>query len=416
MERSFLSHLQCSRCRATWPADRPNGVCPKCDAPLFARYDLEGIADSLSKEDLCGREATLWRYREFLPTVADEHIVSLGEGFTPLVQAARLGKTIGLDRLWLKDESRMPTGTFKDRGLAVAVSRAKELGIEKVAIPSAGNAAASLAAYGARAGLEVYVFMPEDAPWMNKLECFLRGAKVFLVKGLIGEAGQVVRRGREALGWFDLSTLREPYRVEGKKTMGLELAEQFGWELPDVILYPTGGGTGLIGLWKAFAELEEIGWISSKRPRMIVVQAEGCAPIVKAYQEGQEEAGPWESPATIAAGIRVPKAIGDFLILQVLRESGGTAIAVSDEEILEALELLAHQEGLMACPEGAATVAAARRLRAKGLIEADECVVAFNTGTGLKYPEALELPELPLLDPAGDPLAALHEDGRISGR
>jgi len=370
----------------------------------------------LSKEDLCGREATLWRYREFLPTVADEHIVSLGEGFTPLVQAARLGKTIGLDRLWLKDESRMPTGTFKDRGLAVAVSRAKELGIEKVAIPSAGNAAASLAAYGARAGLEVYVFMPEDAPWMNILECFLRGAKVFLVKGLIGEAGQVVRRGREALGWFDLSTLREPYRVEGKKTMGLELAEQFGWELPDVILYPTGGGTGLIGLWKAFAELEEIGWISSKRPRMIVVQAEGCAPIVKAYQEGQEEAGPWESPATIAAGIRVPKAIGDFLILKIIRESGGTAIAVSDEEILEALELLAHQEGLMACPEGAATVAAARRLRAKGLIEADECVVAFNTGTGLKYPEALELPELPLLDPAGDPLAALHEDGRISGR
>jgi threonine synthase len=411
MRQTFLFHLECSRCGATYPADRPQTICPTCGKPLLARYDLQGIAATLAKEELAGREATIWRYREFLPVTADEHVISLGEGFTPLIRATNLGRAIGIRKLWIKDESRMPTGTFKDRGLAVAVSKAKEFGLTRVAIPSAGNAAASLAAYGARAGLEVFVFMPEDAPWMNKLECFLRGARVFLVKGLIGEAGQVVRRGREALGWFDMSTLKEPYRVEGKKTMGLELAEQLGWELPDVILYPTGGGTGLIGMWKAFAELEEIGWISSERPRMIAVQAEGCAPIVRAYHEGKEAAEPWEQPKTIAAGIRVPNAIGDFLILQVIRESGGTAIAASDEEILGAMELLAHHEGIMACPEGAATLAAARKLREQGLIEADERVVAFNTGTGLKYPEALELPELPLLDPTGDLLAALHEDG-----
>jgi len=407
MKLSFLSHLECSRCGATYPIDGPQTVCPKCGKPLFARYDLEGISRALTKGDLAGRGTSIWRYREFLPIAEEEHIVSLGEGFTPLIQAANLGEAIGLGDLWVKDESRMPTGTFKDRGLAVAVSKAQEFGITRIAIPSAGNAAAAMAAYGARAGLEAFVFMPQDAPRMNKLECFLRGAKVFLIKGLIGEAGKVVLQGREELGWFDMSTLKEPYRVEGKKTMGLELAEQFGWELPDVIIYPTGGGTGLIGMWKAFAELEELGWIPSPRPRMIAVQAEGCAPIVRAYREGRAEAEPWEAPATIAAGIRVPAAIGDFLSLQVIRESKGTAITVSDGEILEAMELLARHEGLMACPEGAATIAAARKLRKQGELGEAERVVAFNTGTGLKYPQLTQLPDLPILDPSGDVVAAL---------
>jgi threonine synthase len=325
-------------------------------------------------------------------------MVSLGEGWTPLTLVRRLGKAIGLPDLWVKDEGVIPTGSFKARGLAMAVSKAKELGVKRLALPSAGNAAGSGAAYAARAGIECYVFMPVDAPKVNVVECQVVGAKVILVNGLITDCGKLASDGAKEMGWFPLTTLKEPYRVEGKKTMGIEVAEQMDWELPDVIVYPTGGGTGIIGMWKAFDELEHIGWIGSKRPRMVSVQSTGCAPIPKAFEEGREESTFWEGANTIAAGLRVPKALGDFLILRAVRESRGSALAVSDGEIMEAIGAIARNEGLFACPEGAATLAALRRLIDDGSIDRDERVVLFNTGSGLKYTDLFEV-DAPIVDP-----------------
>jgi len=387
---SLLIHLRCSKCGAVYDADRVQGVCPRCGKPLLAIYDLEGASSLLDRAALRGRPPSLWRYRELLPVRDDRHIVSLGEGWTPLLRAERLGGRLGLRDLWIKDEGLNPTGTFKARGLSVAVSRALELGVRRLAIPSAGNAAAALAAYGAKAGLEVHVYMPRDAPRVNIVEAMAYGADVTLVDGLITDAARLLEETAKRRGWMVVSTLKEPYRLEGKKTMGYELAEQMDWRLPDVIVYPTGGGTGLIGMWKGFEELEALGWIPEHRPRMVSVQASGCAPIVKAFKEGREESEPWPEAETIASGLRVPKALGDFLILRVLRESRGTAVAVSDDEILNAMRLMAKLEGVFPCPEGAATLAGLRHLIDEGWIDPDEHIVLFNTGTGLKYTHLLE--------------------------
>jgi threonine synthase len=327
----------------------------------------------------------MWRYQEFLPAPSAEAIVTLGEGFTPLLPARRLGAELGLKKLWIKDESINPTGSFKARGLSVAVTMARLFGAEKLAIPSAGNAAGALAAYAAQAGLEAHIFMPRDVPPANRIECEATGAKVTLVDGLITDCGRIVAERRSAEGWFDVSTLKEPYRLEGKKTLGLEVAEQLEWRLPDVIIYPTGGGTGLVGMWKAFQEMEQLGWIGPKRPRMVSVQASGCAPIVKAFQENRAQAEEWRGAATLAAGLRVPKAIGDFLILQILRQSCGTAVAVSDEEMLRDLHWIGQREGLFVSPEGAATLSALKILLASSFVQADDEVVLFNTGSGMKY-------------------------------
>lgn len=385
---SFLTHLQCSRCGAHYPADRLQTVCPEDGRPLLPRYDLAAVAAAVRPRDLAGREASLWRYREFLPVGDDRHVVTMGEGWTPLLPCPRLGAELGLRHVWCKDEGQMPTGSFKARGLAMAVSRARELGAASLAIPSAGNAGGALALYASRAGLEAHVFMPADVPLANRAECEAAGARVTLVDGLITDCARMVREGALAHGWFDVSTLKEPYRVEGKKTMGFELAEQFGWELPDVILYPTGGGTGLVGMWKAFAELEAVGWIDARRPRMVAVQAEGCAPIARAFHAGEEYAAPWEGAATFAAGIRVPAAVADFAMLRLLRDSHGTAVTVSDAEIRAAMAEMARAEGIFPCPEGAATLAALRSLRSSGWLRPEERVVLFNTGTGYKYLEA----------------------------
>lgn len=333
----------------------------------------------------------MWRYWELLPIVEKKNAVTLGEGWTPLTNTPRLGEKIGLPDLWVKDEGIIPTGTFKARGLSMAISKAKELGIKRVALPSAGNAAGAMAAYGARAGMEVYVFMPKDAPKVNMIECQIVGAKVTLVDGLISDAGKLVKGGMDEMMWFNVATLGEPYRVEGKKTMGIEVAEQFDWTLPDVIIYPTGGGTGIIGMWKVFDELEEMGWIGPQRPRMISVQAEGCAPIVKAYEEGADVSTFFENAKTKAAGLRVPKALGDFLVLNAARESGGKCIAVSDEELMEDVGLMSRSEGLFPCPEGAATLSALKRLIADGDVDDDERVVLFNTGSGLKYTDLFDV-------------------------
>lgn len=356
-----------------------------CGKPLLVKYDLARAVHTLTHAALAGRAPNLWRYREVLPVDRDENIITLGEGFTPLLKAERLGRALGLTQLYIKDEAFNPTASFKARGMAVAVSMAKALGVTKLAVPSAGNAAGALAAYAARAGLEAYIFMPRDAPRANLIEAQLCGAHVELVDGVITDCAQRLAEGRDQHGYFDVSTLKEPYRVEGKKTMGYELAEQMSWQLPDLIIYPTGGGTGLIGLWKAFDEMEAMGWIDSRRPRMVTVQASGCAPIVRAFEAGKTEADEFPHPETIAAGLRVPRAIGDFLMLEILRRSGGTAIAVSDAEILDAVRELAETEGLFASPEGAAGVPALRRLRAEQNIDEDERVVLFNTASGLKY-------------------------------
>lgn len=385
---SYLTHLECTRCGKHYSAEVLQTTCPDDGKPLYPRYDYASIAAAVTKDRIARRPPDLWRYREFLPVQEERNIVTLGEGMTPLLRTHRLGERLGLSRLWVKDESQMPTGSFKARGMSVAVSRAVELGVKRVAVPSAGNAGGALAAYAARAGIEAYVFMPRDVPQANQIEVQTAGARGYLVEGLITDCAALVREGGQAMGWFDMSTLKEPYRVEGKKTMGFEVAEQLQWGLPDVIIYPTGGGTGLVGMWKAFDELEHVGWLSGKRPRMVCVQAERCAPIVKAHEEGKAEADAWSNAATVAAGIRVPAAVGDFLILQVLRESRGTAIAVSDQELLEGVELLARTEGLFACPEGGATVAGLRRLVERGWIAKDERVVLFNTGSGFKYLEA----------------------------
>ena len=394
---SQFTHLECSKCGHKHDADKVQTVCTECGKPLFARYDLEAVKGAVSPKDFVGRDASMWRYWELLPVKDEANKVSLGEGWTPLTQVERLGKSIGLPDLWIKDEGIIPTGTFKARGLAMAVSKAKELGIEKLALPSAGNAAGAMTAYGARAGMESYVFMPVDAPDVNKIECQVVGAKVVLVNGLITDAGKMVADGVPEMGWFPLSTLKEPYRVEGKKTMGIEVVEQSGWSLPDVIIYPTGGGTGIIGMWKVFDELEELGWIGSERPRMVSVQASGCAPIPKAFDEGKEESEFWQGAETLAAGLRVPHALGDFLVLEAVRESGGSALAVTDEEIMDAVGLIAREEGLFVCPEGAATLAALNHLIGDGKVDEDERVVLFNTGSGLKYTTLFEV-DAPVFD------------------
>jgi threonine synthase len=383
-----VTHLECAACGLSHEARRLHNLCTQCGKPLLVRYDLKRAAASLTKESLADREPDLWRYREVLPVEHDENIVNLGEGFTPLVHASRLGAQLGLSQLYIKDEGQNPTQSFKARGMAAAVSMAKELGATKLAVPSAGNAAGALAAYAARAGLEAFIFMPNDTPRANVIECEQTGAHVTLMDGLITDCGAEVARRKEAEGWFDVSTLKEPYRIEGKKTMGYELAEQFDWELPDVIIYPTGGGTGLIGMWKAFEEMEQMGWIGSKRPRMVTVQAAGCAPIVRAFEEGKRFADEFPNAQTTASGLRVPRAIGDFLILDALRASGGTAIAVTDKELIDATKVIGAAEGIFCAPEGAACWPALRKLITTGSVNPDERVVLFNTGSGVKYVES----------------------------
>src|SRR6266545_421898 len=382
---SYFDHLECSACLTTYASTALMNLCA-CGAPLLARYRLEEAAAALDREQLEGQ--TLWRYHAMLPVQSPAGVVSLGEGMTPLLRAERLGKRLGLNHLYIKDESLNPTGSFKARGLALAIARAAELGVTRVAVPSAGNAGGATAAYAARAGLESYIFMPRDVPRAFIVECQINGAHVELVDGLITDAGRRVAAGRDEYGWFDLSTLKEPYRVEGKKTMGYELAEQCDLELPHVIIYPTGGGTGLIGMWKSFDEMEQMGWIGSKRPRMVTVQASGCAPIVNAFAEGKQFAEEFPNAATAASGLRVPKAIGDFLILDAIRASGGTAVAVTDEELLAATREIGAAEGIFCAPEGAACLPALRKLLTAGEVKAEERVVLFNTGAGVKYIEA----------------------------
>lgn len=382
----FINHLQCSKCKKQFDSDHLWNLCPICHQPLVVIYDLKQIRRVLSKADLLTREANIWRYRELLPAQDGERILSLGEGYTPMIQASGLSRFLQFDNLYIKDEGQNPTGSFKARGMAVAVSKASELGVKELSIPSAGNAAGAMSAYAALAGLKAYVYMPIDVPEVFVRECKSFGAEVRLIEGTLTDCTRVAAEEMRNNKRFDMSTLKEPYRVEGKKTLGLEIAEQMDWRLPDVIIYPTGGGTGLIGMWKAFEELERLGWIGSKRPRMVSVQSEGCGPIVKAFAEGKKEAKPWSSwPKTIAEGLRVPNAIGDFLILRVLYESRGAAVAVSDDEILEAIDLIARAQGIFFCPEGAATLAAFKKLRHDGWIREAERVVLFNTATGLKY-------------------------------
>ena len=385
----FVSHLSCPRCGERHDAGELHNVCA-CGSPLLVEYYLDRIRSALSREDLGSRRPTMWRYPELLPVRETADLVSLGEGYTPLVPMPRVGRAVGLPDLWVKDEGLNPTGTFKARGASCGISMARALGIREVALPTAGNAGAAWACYGAAAGLGVHVAMPYDAPLANQVECRLYGAEVTLVDGLISDAAGVVDAGVRDRGWFDVSTLREPYRIEGKKTLGLEIAEQLGWASPDAIVYPAGGGVGIIGIWRAVEQLRALGWID-RVPRLIVTQAEGCAPIVKAYEEGKDESRFWEGADTIATGLRVPKALGDFLVLRAVRETGGTAVAVSDEEIVDAMRVLARDGGILASPEGAATLAAAMRLQQRGDLDPADRVVLINTGTGLKYPEALEL-------------------------
>src|SRR5262244_1072507 len=382
---TFVTHLECSATGARYAADELHNLSRE-RKPLLVRYDLAGVRKALSKEALARRPRDLWRYRELLPVRRARDIVSLGEPITPIMAMPRLAKTLEATEILVKDESRLPTGSFKARGLAMAVSMAKALGVAHMAMPTNGNAGAALAAYASRAGIKTTVFCPEDTPEVNVSEIALQGAAVYRVNGLIDDCGKIVGEGKAKVGWFDTSTLKEPYRIEGKKTMGLELAEQLGWQMPDVIFYPTGGGTGLIGMWKAFAELEAIGFIGKKRPRMIAVQAAGCAPMVKAFEAGVEHAPRWENAHTIAAGIRVPQAIGDFLILRSVRESGGFAIAVPDAAISAAINEMAREEGFLLCPEGAATYAAYKQSLADGRVKRTDQVMLFNCASGVKYP------------------------------
>lgn len=386
----YFTHLECSVPCGAGPFDprERHFLCPSCGLPLLARYDL-AKARGWSRDTLAGRAPNMWRYRELMPLLPGETPVTLGEGFTPLPHATRLGASIGLDRLFVKDESLNPTNSFKARGQSAAITRAKGLGAGTIALPTAGNAGNAAAAYSAAAGLRCEVFIPRDAKQPFVDECRLYGANVTLVDGLITDAGRLAAEQGKPLGWYDVSTLKEPYRVEGKKTMGYELAEQFGWTLPDWIVYPTGGGTGLVGMWKAFAEMEAIGWIDSKRPKMVSVQADGCAPIVRAFQEGTEKAAPWENAQTAADGLRVPRAIGDFLILRAIRESGGEAIAVTDRQMVDDMIAIGSLEGISAAPEGGAALTAIRTLVASGKMRRHETVVLFNTGGALKYLDVL---------------------------
>ena len=389
MTNSYVTHLECSRCAKHVPPGKVYNLC-ECGGPLLVRYDLGGAAATLTRESVAARPKNLWRYREVLPVNHDESIVCLGEGFTPLLHARRLGESIGLPRLYLKDEGVNPTGSFKARGQAVAISMARELGIHKVAVPSAGNAGGAMAAYAARAGMQSLVYMPEGTPLMNRLECALLGAEVKLVPGSIKDCGRLLRERIHREGWFDVSTLKEPYRVEGKKTMAYELVEQLDGRVPEVVVYPTGGGTGLVGMWKAFEEMAVIGWIGDERPRMIAVQSTGCAPIVRAFASGADRAEEWQNPKTLASGLRVPSAVGDSLMLCALRESHGAALAVEDGAMLAGIRQIAETEGIVTSPEGGATLAALKRLLTEGFLSGSETTVLFLTGNGYKYLEVLE--------------------------
>ena len=382
---SFVKYLQCAGCGVRVEDDRLWNVCTVCGKPLVAIYDLKKVRKKITRDVIRSRPPDLWRYRELLPLEDPDSVRSLGEGFTPLVHAKRLGETLGFPTLYIKDESRNPTGSFKARGMAVAVARARELDVREIVLPSAGNAASALSAYSALHGINAHVYLPADISKTYIIECISMGAHVELVPGLITDCGERAAQDASQHDRFNMATLREPYRIEGKKTMGLELAEQFGWTLPDVIIYPTGGGTGLIGMWKAFEELQNMGWVTSRLPRMVSVQAQGCAPIVRAFTAEAETAHPWTEAATIADGLRVPAALGDFMILRALRESRGSAVSVSDEEMLNAIKEIGSTEGIFCCPEGAATLAAFKRLREQGWIKDGERVVLFNTATGLKY-------------------------------
>ena len=382
-----VTHLECSICGKTREAGQLHNLC-ECGGPLLVSYDLEKAKTTWSRDALTKEPATMWRYAPLLPVRDPSSIVSLGEGMTPMLRTRRLGKRLGASDLWVKDEGINPTGSFKARGLSCAVSMCVELGIRKVAIPSAGNAASAMAAYAAAAGIEAHIFMPRDVPQSNYIECKAFGARVTLVDGLISDCGRMVAERKDAEGWFDVSTLKEPYRIEGKKTMGYEVAEQLNWTLPDAIFYPAGGGVGLIGMWKAFAEMEAMGWISAQRPKMIAVQTEGCQPVVRAFERGESKSEFWQNAHTVAAGLRVPKPLGDALMLDAIRKSGGTAIAVSDQELLDASLELGADEGIFAAPEGGACVAALRKLLASGFLKSDERIVIYNTGAGLKYLEA----------------------------
>jgi len=400
----YLTHLECTACGAVYSSSELHTVCAACGKVLYPRYDLDRARSEVTREAIAGRAPTMWRYRELLPVNDPANIVTLGEGMTPLLPLPGVAQKLGLGDVLVKDEGLNPTGSFKARGLSAAVSKAKELGARAAALPSAGNAASAAAAYCARAGMDCYIVMPIDAPHANQAECYAYGAHTYLIRGLINDAGKVIREGSEAQGWFDMSTLKEPYRVEGKKTLGYEIAEQLGWTLPDVIIYPTGGGTGLVGMWKAFAEMEALGWIGPHRPRMVVVQAAGCAPMVRAHRAGQLHADAWQDAKTVAAGLRVPVAIGDYLILQAVRDSGGDAYAVTDEEIIGDMRELAQSDGLFACPEGAATYSALKVMVRERKVSPTDRVVLFNTGAALKYVDLLH-PALPIVD-AAHPIAA----------
>jgi threonine synthase len=392
---SALSHLECGRCGTRYDADQPQNLC-ECGTPLLARYDLDRVAASVSTEDIADRPNDLWRYRELLPVRDRRHVVSLGEGMTPILPIKNYGARIGVPNLLVKDEGLLPTGSFKARGAAVGISKAHELGIERITMPTNGNAGAAWATYAARAGMKSLIVMPAEAPSITRMECVLAGARLYIVDGLIGDAGKIAGQA-VADGWFNTSTLKEPYRIEGKKTMGMEIVEQLGWRMPDVIVYPTGGGVGLIGIRKALDELVTLGWLTGKLPRLVSVQSSGVAPIVRAYENGAETAEPWENAETVAFGINVASAIGDFLILSAVRDTDGIAIAVDDADILAEQAACAAAEGVLMCPEGAATLAAVSQLRSSGWLDGSEEVVVLNTGSDLKYPHTATYDEPPLL-------------------
>jgi threonine synthase len=411
---STMTNLRCTYCGTEYDADTLQTLCPKDGRVLAPQYDLQRAARTMTKEALRARPASMWRYTEIMPARDPANVVTLGEGWTPLLTMEGLAPLTGLNNIWAKDESRNPTGSFKDRGLGSAVTRARELGVTAVAIPSAGNAASAMSAFAARAGMDAFVFMPLDTPNAMKAESAAYGAHVFLVDGLINDCGAIIRQQSGPRGWFDVSTLKEPYRAEGKKTLGLELVEQLGWRVPDVVIYPTGGGTGIVGMWKAFAELEAMGLIGPERPKMVVVQAENCAPIVRAFENGERHAALWENAHTLAPGMRVPIAVGDYLILDAVRESGGTCITVADREMVEITPQVAAATGIWPSPEAAATVVAARKLRASGWLGADDQVVCFFTSGGIKHLALATIPTGPVLTP-GDPAIGAIIDQSLAG-
>ncbi|MDU0199743.1 MULTISPECIES: threonine synthase [Paenibacillus] len=397
MKHSYVSHLFCPKCDTRYTAEDKHQLC-SCGSPLLVAYDMEGIAKHLTPAMLRDREPSLWRYRELLPVIQPEHVVTLGEGFTPLLPMRSIGADMQIPGLLMKDEGLLPTGSFKARGAAVGISKAKELGVKELAMPTNGNAGAAWALYAARAKMKSTIIMPVDAPLITRNECAISGSNLYLVNGLISDAGRIVADLVKSYSLYDASTLKEPYRIEGKKTMGLEIAEQLGWKLPDVILYPTGGGVGLIGIYKALQELQALGWVQGKLPRLVSVQAEGCAPIVKAWENQAKASEFWQESKTVAFGINVPKALGDFLVLEAIYATGGCAISIHDEELLQEQQRIAELEGAFVCPEGAATFAAARKLKQSGWIAEDECVIALNTGAGIKYPDTVNV-QVPVLQP-----------------